>query len=303
MIVRFVWRAFCALSIAGIPSVGATATVGDVAVAPGVKLHTVESGPPTAGPPIVFIPGWSAGAEIWQGQVDRFDDRFRVLSFDPRSQGRSSKATEGNTPEQRAVDLHELLAKKRVHRPVLVAWSQAAQDVAAYVLRYGTTDVSGIVLVDAAIADGASGIAERPKEAARQFQFFGIYLRDQEAYLRGMFGAIVSKPQPPGAIDRFVVTAMKTSPSTGIAMLVSDLFTADRTGALARMDCPVMIVAAGSSPELATQKAQAEAIKSARFVQVDDAAHAVFLDQPERFAAALAGFMDEIEGEKPQPGL
>jgi hypothetical protein len=76
-----------------------------IAVAPGVALHSIEAGRANSKPPIVFIPGWSAGADIWRGQIARFDT-YRAISFDPRSQGESSKVTSGNTPEQRAVDLH-----------------------------------------------------------------------------------------------------------------------------------------------------------------------------------------------------
>jgi microsomal epoxide hydrolase len=294
MATKLMLRGCFALLIAATPTGGTAARTADIAVAPGVVLYTIESGPAAGRPTIVFIPGWSTSTEIWQGQIDRFDDKFRVIAFDPRSQGKSTKTTNGNTPEQRAVDLHSLLARKKVDRPVLVGWSQAAQDVAAYVLRYGTADLSGIVLVDAAVADGAKGITQRPREAAFQFQLFGTYLHDQDAYLRGMFSAIVSKPQPSGVIDRAVATGMKTPPSIGIAMLVSDLFTSDRTGALAKMNCPVMIIAAARSGELDRQKAQAQAIKNARFVEIEDAAHAVFLDQPDRFATAVEGFVEGV---------
>ena len=263
-----------------------------IAVAPRVMLRVIEAGQRNGRSPIVFIPGWSAGAEIWRAQIERFDDKHRVISFDPRSQGHSTKTLDGNTPEQRAADLHALLAKERVDRPVLVGWSQAVQDLAAYAARYGTKDVAGIVLVDAAVSDGANAIAERPREVAFQFGLFGTYLSNQRAYLRGMFGAIISKPQPAGFVDRAVSTAMETPPSIGMSMLISDMFTVDRRAALAKMDCPVLIIASGNSFELERQKDEAKAIRNVRFVQIDDAAHAVFIDQPDRFAAALTGFLE-----------
>jgi microsomal epoxide hydrolase len=279
-------------SIAGVCPAGATsASVEErVTVAPGVVLRVVGSGKANSKPPLVFIPGWSAGADIWQAQIDRFDDAYRVIAFDPRSQGDSTKTTSGNTPEQRAVDLRALLATKKVNRPLLVGWSQAAQDIAAYVSLYGTRDIAGIVLVDAAISEGAKAIAARPQQASIQFTQFAIYAADQEAYLRGMFGAIISKPQPPGAVDRLIATAMRTPPSIGIAMLVADMFGIDRTPALTKIDCPVLIIAATKSEELAAQRAEAKAIKNARFVEIKYAAHAVFLDQPDQFEAALSDF-------------
>jgi microsomal epoxide hydrolase len=273
--------------------VSARPIVRRIPVAREVTLRTIEGGKVTARP-IVFIPGWSTGADIWARQIDRFAPAYRVIAFDPRSQGESSKVADGNTPEQRAADLNALLKARHIKRPVLVGWSQAVQDIAAYVLRYGTGDLSGIVLVDAAVSDGPKGIIGRPKDIAFQFGLFETYLSNQRAYLNGMFGAIISKPQPAGVIERHVATAMKTPPSIGMSMLVSDMFTLDRTAALAKMDCPVLIVAAGSSSELDRQKAEAKLIKNARFVEIDDSAHAVFIDQPERFASALADFLKTI---------
>jgi len=266
-----------------------------IAVAPDIELHVVEAGRATAKAPLVFVPGWSAGADIWTDQIERFAADRQVIAFDPRSQGESTKTTSGNTPEQRAVDLHTLLTTEHVQHPVLVGWSQAAQDVAAYVARYGSQDLAGIVLVDAAVSDGAKGIASRPDDAATQFARFATYVSDQRAYLQGMFGAIISKPQPAGTVERAIATAMKTPPSVGIAMLVADMFGRDRTAALVKMDCPVLIIAAASSSELARQKNEAKVITNARFVEIPDSAHAVFLDQPERFATELADFLKEID--------
>lgn len=270
-------------------------TEGRATVAPGITLRLIEAGRSTQRAPIVFIPGWSAGAEIWRDQIDRLGTSRRVIAFDPRSQGDSTKTTSGNTPEQRATDLRNLLAAEHVRQPVLVGWSQAAQDVAAYVSQYGSGDLAGIVLVDAAVSDGAKGIAARPEESATQFGRFADYVTDQRGYLRGMFGAIISKPQPPGIVDSAITTAMKTPSSIGIAMLVADMFGVDRTSALAKIHCPVLIIAAGSSGELKRQQAEATIIKNARFVQIGDSAHAVFLDQPDRFASELSKFLSEID--------
>lgn len=283
------------LATLGSPAWATSVVEKRITVAPQVQLRLIEAGRATELPPIVFIPGWSTSADIWRRQIDRFANRYRVISFDPRSQGASSTTTTGNTPEQRAADLHVLLAKRNVRGPVLVAWSQAVQDVAAYVLRYGTNDISGIVLVDAPVAAGANTITEHPQNAAEQFRLFALYQADERAYLRGMFGAIISKPQPAGLIDRAIAAAMKTPPSLGIAMLISDMFGPDRTAALGKMACPVFIIATGRSSELDQQKAEITKIANARFIQIDDAGHAVFVDQPDRFAVALTGFLRSLQ--------
>jgi microsomal epoxide hydrolase len=265
-----------------------------VEVADGVSLRVIEAGKPDAKPALVFIPGWSAGADIWREQIDRFARAHRVISFDPRSEGESTKTTSGNTPEIRAQDLHALLERVGVKRPVLIGWSQGVQDIAAYVERYGTKDLAGIVLVDAAISDGADGMAARPEETAAQFKMFAVYQAHQKEYLGGMMRAIISKPQSDGVIERLVSTGMKTPTDIGVAMLVADMFGVNRTPALKKIDCPTLIIASAKSDELARQEAGANQIPHARFEKVKDAAHAVFVDQPDRFDELVTSFVAKL---------
>jgi pimeloyl-ACP methyl ester carboxylesterase len=265
-----------------------------VDVGEGVSLRVIEAGQAGPRPTLVFVPGWSTGADIWRQQIDRFAPTHRVIAFDPRSQGQSTITTSGNTPEMRAQDLHNLLERADARRPVLISWSQGVQDLAAYVERYGTHDLGGLVLVDAAVSDGADGIVARPEETAAQFKMFAVYQAHQEEYLRGMMGAIISKTQPDGVIDRLVATGMKTPPTIGIGMLVADLFGVNRTAALKRIDCPTLIIASAKSGELARQQSGASQIPHARLEKIEDAAHAVFLDQPARFSELLEKFVKDL---------
>jgi pimeloyl-ACP methyl ester carboxylesterase len=265
-----------------------------VEVAEGVSLRVIEAGKPSDGSALVFIPGWSTGADIWQHQLDAFAKTHRVIAFDPRSQGESTKMTSGNTPEVRAQDLHTLLERLGVQRPILIGWSQGVQDIAAYVEHYGTKELAGIVLVDAAISDGADGMAARSQETAAQFKMFAVYQAHQREYLGGMMRAIISKPPADGAIEGLVSTGMKTPADVGVAMLVADMFGVNRTPALKKIECPTLIIASAKSNELARQHEAANQIPHARFEKVDDAAHAVFIDQPDRFDELLISFVAKL---------
>ena len=259
-----------------------------------VSLRVIEAGKADAKPVLIFIPGWSTGADIWRRQIEAFAKTNRVIAFDPRSEGESTKTTSGNTPETRAQDLHALLERLHVQRTVLIGWSQGVQDVAAYVERYGTKELAGIVLVDAAVSDGASGMVARPQETAAQFKMFAIYQTHQQEYLSGMMQAIISKPQSKGTIEQLVNTGMKTPPDVGVAMLIADMFGVDRTPALKKIECPTLIIASAKSDELSRQQEAANQIPHARFEKIEDAAHAVFLDQPDRFAELLKSFVAKL---------
>jgi non-heme chloroperoxidase len=295
---RFFWQPIGFLIAAGAAFVHADSAPElreqKVDIGGNVSLRVIEAGKPDARPVLVFIPGWSTGADIWRRQIETFAKTNRAVAFDPRSEGESTKTTSGNTPETRAQDLHALLDRLGVRRPVLIGWSQGVQDVAAYVEQYGTKDLAGIVLVDAAISDGADGMVARSQETAEQFKMFAVYQAHQKEYLAGMMRAIISKPQSDVVIERLVSTGMKTPSDIGVGMLVADMFGVNRTPALKKIECPTLIIASTKSFELPRQQAAANQIPHARFEKIDDAAHAVFVDQPDRFDELLKNFLASL---------
>jgi microsomal epoxide hydrolase len=294
---RFLWQQIAFLIAAGAAFIHADSAPElrerKVDVGGSVSLRVIEAGK-QGQPVLVFIPGWSTGADTCKHQIDTFAKTHRVIAFDPRSQGDSTKTTTGNTPEMRAQDLHALLERVGVLRPVLIGWSQGVQDIAAYVVRYGAKDLAGLVLVDAAISDGANGMAARPQETAEQFKMFAVYQAHQQEYLGGMMHAIISKPQSADAMNGLISTGMKTPSDVGVGMLVADMFGVNRTPALKKIECPTLIIASAKSFELARLQAAVNQIPHARFEKVDDAAHAVFLDQPDRFDELLKSFLANL---------
>jgi microsomal epoxide hydrolase len=61
-----------------------------------------------------------------------------------------------------------------------------------------------------------------------------------------------------------------------------------------KINCPTLIIASAKSDELARQQAIAAEIRGARFEKVEDAAHAVFLDQPDRFNELVKSFVAKL---------
>src|SRR6266568_7461657 len=95
----------------------------------GIRIHYLEAG---SGRPIVFIPGWTMPAWIWQKQIDEFSKQYRVIAVDPRSQGESDKPTSGHLPETRSRDYKELVEHLGLKQPVLVGWSMACGELVKY---------------------------------------------------------------------------------------------------------------------------------------------------------------------------
>jgi len=102
------------------------------------------------GLPVVFSHGWPLNADVWDDQMMFMAlHGFRCVAFDRRGHGRSSQPWEGNNYDTFAEDLSELIGALDLKAATLVGHSAGAGDIARYIGRYGTADVSGVVLVSA----------------------------------------------------------------------------------------------------------------------------------------------------------
>ncbi|HEX5353625.1 MAG TPA: alpha/beta hydrolase [Rhodanobacteraceae bacterium] len=261
-----------------------------------VRIHYLQSGPAHARHTLLLIPGWRISASIWSRQLERFAAQGdRVVAIDPRSQGKSSMVPAGNAPEDRAADIQRVIASLHLRHVILVGWSQGAQDVAAYVNRFGTNAVDALVLVDSPVSAGPADVALNPGFIKVIAAGMGTYAKSPRAYSDGMMRAIMHAPPQGLSFQSLDDTAMKTPVDTGISMLTQDLFTTDRRPYLKKFDKPTLVIASGESPLLDAQQQMARQLPHARFRIIRNASHAVFVDQPDVFDKLIMEFIDSLD--------
>jgi len=128
-----------------LPHLSPEMTDGRLPVAPGVELAYLDRG---SGPSIVFVPGWTFAKEIFEKQVAELSRKYRVIAFDPRSQGASSFTLEGNDYTTHAEELAWLLEAMELKNPVLVGWSAGAHATWGFVKLKGAESVAAHVCID-----------------------------------------------------------------------------------------------------------------------------------------------------------
>jgi non-heme chloroperoxidase len=266
-------------------------TEGYTTTASGVRIHYLQSGPESSKNAIILIPGWRLPAYLWDEQLKRLGREHRVIAIDPRSQGASSKTADGNTPETRAKDLSEIMTNLKITQAVLVGWSQGAQDVAAYVAQFGTDSLAGVVFVDSPVSIGAAEVELHPQFSKAIISMMPIYANYPKEYSDRMVRGLFKKPLADPEVQKIVQFTLQTPTDTGLSMLVTDIFGADRRAALTKLNKPALVVASAESNLLDAQKEMAKVIPGAKFVPIDGAAHAVFVDQPEKFDGVLEDFL------------
>ena len=102
------------------------------------------------GQPILFSHGWPLAGDAWEAQMLFFGlNGYRVVAHDRRGHGKSDQPWNGNTMDQYADDLAELIEKLDLREIVLIGHSTGGGEVAHYIGRHGTRRVAKVVLVGA----------------------------------------------------------------------------------------------------------------------------------------------------------
>lgn len=120
-----------------------------ITTADGTRIFYKDWGPKD-GRPIVFSHGWPLSADAWDAQTVFFaNEGFRTIAHDRRSHGRSDQVWSGNTMDQYADDLAELINELDLRDAILVGHSTGGGEVTRYVGRHGTGRVGKLALIGA----------------------------------------------------------------------------------------------------------------------------------------------------------
>jgi non-heme chloroperoxidase len=271
-------RIFIFIAIVSLASVVTAATF---KTTDGTSLHYIDAG---SGRGIVLIPGWTMAADIFQAQIDGLAPRFHVVALDPRSQGDSDKVADGNQLERHAQDIRELLDHLHLHDVILLGWSNGVPEVLSFVDRYGTGDLSGIVLVDGFVDVSAVQIQKALGGMLSNFQ------KDRRAFTDGFVRSMYKSKQTESYIQHVEAQSLKTPTNTAIVEMFNVASRGDYTPILAKVDRPVLYVC---EPQLESQgKLVQQRLPQARVEVFKDAGHALFVDEPERFNKLIGEFIE-----------
>jgi non-heme chloroperoxidase len=103
-----------------------------------------------SGTPVVLIHGYPLSGHSWEKQQQALlAAGYRVIAYDRRGYGWSSKTTVGYDYDTFTIDLNTLMTKLNLRDAVLVGFSMGTGEVTRYLARYGSDRVRKAVLLAA----------------------------------------------------------------------------------------------------------------------------------------------------------
>jgi non-heme chloroperoxidase len=113
----------------------------------GIDLYYEDHG---KGAPVVLIHGWPLSSASWEKQVPALlEAGYRVIAYDRRGFGYSSKPAAGYNYDVLAEDLNKIMTRLDLRDAALVGFSMGGGEVARYLGKYGPERVNKAVFMAA----------------------------------------------------------------------------------------------------------------------------------------------------------
>ena len=276
----------------------------------GTRIHYVSAG--SSGSPVVLVHGWPETWWAFRKLIPLLAETHRVYALDLRGFGDSENTAAHYDEATLAEDLHQLVEQLGDGPVHLVA-----QDIAGgTAFRFAAThpdSVLSFTAIESSLAGfGLEALADVTAFGSWHVGFLGtpgipsMLLPGHErelladwAYpmMNGTEGAVT-----PADLDEFVRSYSRADAWLGTEGLYRSLFAdGGATAALAAASpiaVPVLAVDGANHPFTANsfRPVAADEITS---VHIDGVGHLVAQEAPDELAAALLGFVDRVDGERP----
>jgi non-heme chloroperoxidase len=261
-----------------------------------------------SGQPIVLIHGYPLSSSSWEKQVPvLLDAGFRVIAYDRRGFGKSSQPTTGYNYDTFAEDLHKIVTHLKLKHFALVGFSMGGGEVARYIGRYGSKDVSRAVIISGVppyllkTADNPEGVDGSVFEgiqkavAADRYAFFSEFFKN--FYNTDQFlGKRVSEQAVQASWN--VATISSATASLACVPTWHEDFRKD----VAKIDVPTLVIQGDADrivPFASSGQRTAKLVKNAELVVIQGGPHNVAWTHAEEVNNALLQFLGK-SGAKPQ---
>jgi non-heme chloroperoxidase len=263
-----------------------------------IELYYEDHG---SGQPVVLIHGYPLDGTSWEKQTAvLLDAGKRVITYDRRGFGRSSKPTDGHDYDTYAADLSALVSALDLQDAVLVGFSMGTGVVARYLSRYGSHRVAKAVFIGA-LQPFMLKTEDNPSGGMSQTDVDGMLdtiSADRYAFFTGFLQNFYKTDENLGtriseeALRNSWQLATSMSPYTSV-WAVATWFT-DWRADIDKIDVPTLIMHGTGDvnvPIDITSRVLAKMLPSATYIEIEGAPHGMLWTHGEEINKALLDFL------------
>jgi non-heme chloroperoxidase len=253
-----------------------------------------------SGSPVVLIHGWPLSGASWEKQTAALlAAGHRVITYDRRGFGRSSKPAVGYNYETLASDLEAVLSALNLTDVSLVGFSMGTGEVTRYIGKYGTKRVRKAVLIGTLgpylvkTADNPQGVDTSAFEGIK-----AAIAADRPALLMNFLRNFYNYDVTGGKLVSEHVLQDNWNVAVGASAIGTltcvDAWVEDFRQDIARNTLPTLILHGDADrilPPDASSRRQAKMIKNARFVELKGGPHGVLWTHAEQINSELVKFV------------
>jgi non-heme chloroperoxidase len=262
-----------------------------------INLHYTDRG---TGRPVVLIHGYPLDGGSWEKQEDRLlDAGYRVITYDRRGFGASSKPAAGYDYDTFADDLDKVLTALDLRDVVLVGFSMGTGEVARYLARHGSARVAKAVFL-ASLEPYLIKTADNPT-GVDQSVFDGILAtarKDRYAWFTQFYNDFYNLDENLGSriSEEAVRNSWNVAAGAGAmaSWAVVPTWGTDFRGDIDKVDVPALIVHGTHDrilPIDATGREFTKRLPNARYVEIDGAPHGMLWTHGDEVSDLLVEFL------------
>jgi non-heme chloroperoxidase len=253
-----------------------------------------------SGKPVVLIHGYPLSGASWEKQVpELLDAGFRVITYDRRGFGNSSKPTTGYNYDTFADDLHKLVSHLKLHDFSLVGFSMGGGEIARYFGKHGSKGIKKAVFIGA-VPPFLLKTQDNP-EGVGQDVFDGIQKAistDRYAFFTEFFKNFFNTDVLLGKkVSEETVQACWNLAAIASAKASYDCVTTwheDFRKDLSRIDVPTLVIHGDADrivPLSASGEKTAKLVKGAKLVVISGGPHCITWTHADEVNSALVNFL------------
>jgi pimeloyl-ACP methyl ester carboxylesterase len=257
--------------------------------ADGVRLAWGDGGRPD-GRPIVLLHGIAQSREVWRSLVEGpLGGAHRLVAVDLRGHGDSERPEDDGAygSERLGADLDAVIEGLGLARPLVVAWSYGGVVLGAYLRRYGSARLGGILLAAAAVQVGKAARALfGPAMMSNARALISTDEAEYEAGARSFLRGCTAAPLAPGVFDRALEAMLRVPAHVRRPLLARS---EDYLPELARCTAPIATIHGSLDAVVLPQMSElvASSAPGTRSDVLEGVGHIAWLESPDAFVAAV----------------